>query len=339
MVEFLERLGSDYRSELWLVRAEGQVRTAHVYDYEDRAWLRQIAEETRPWLGFTHPRVAAIHDLSWSREHLVIVVGDERGHNFLRAARRLDDVREREAWAVAEIVAVADALAAMAQHQLGLVHRRIFDQVIVDAAGHAKIRAPIAYVQAFKQEGYMGRANSLVSPHGLAPEQVRGKAATPATDVFQLAVLLYTAIAQHRPFAGDSDWQLMQTIAEAKPPPPPSESLGVWSVIKRSLSADPALRYPTPAAFADALRHAGGDTPPPTALAKLAAFEPAMRPAPNESVGIIGWRCVKKWEQLKSTDSDGVRYCSECKHEVVEVRSLEAVIPLLGKRCISYRPE
>jgi eukaryotic-like serine/threonine-protein kinase len=339
MVEFLERIGLGYQRELWLVRTDQVLRTAHVFEDDDREWVDHIEADTQPWLGFVHPRVAEVHDISWSHGHLVIVVGDERGATFLQAARRLADAREREAWAIAEVIAVAEALDAMAKHDPGLVHRRIYDQVIVGADGRAKVRAPIAYVQAFKTQAYVGRSHSIVTMHGLAPEQALGKHVTPATDVFQLAALLYTAIAQKRPFAGESEWQLLQAIVEAKPPPPPSESIAVWSVLKRSLSADPKLRYPTPAAFADALRHAGSDTPPPAALAKLAAFQPGMRPAPHESAGIIGQRCTKKWEELAATDSEGVRYCRQCKHEVIEVRSLGAVIPLLGKRCISYRPE
>ncbi|HEY5920667.1 MAG TPA: hypothetical protein VIV11_03310 [Kofleriaceae bacterium] len=341
MVEFLERLGMGFRTDQWIVRADGVVRNAHVFHEDDPAWMREVEDKTRPWLGFVHPRFAEIHSISWARDTLVIVTGDERGQLLTRAAKHLTDPAEREAWAVAEAIAIANTVAAMTNHQPGFVHERVYDQVFVGADGHARLRAPIAYVQAYKPGTYLGRGNSLGSIYGMAPEQARGLRVTPATDVFGLATLLYTAIALRRPFEGanDSDFERLQAIVDAKQPRPPSNSLATWSVLKRALAKEPAERYPTPAAFADALYTAAGQTAPPSALAKLAALHPRTGPAPNESVGIIGWRCTKRWESLKPTESEGVRYCGECKHDVVEVTSLQAVIPLLGKRCIAYRPE
>lgn len=339
MVEFLERIGVDDDGELWLVRADGVTRTAHVYSDEDRESAQEIEEHTRPWLGFAHPRIAEIHAISWANGHLVIVVGDERGETFLQAAKRLEDAREREAWAVAELIGIAEGLDAMARYRSGTVHRRAYDQVIVGADGHARLTAPIAFAQVGKQRAYVGRSRSMGSPHGLSPEQVQGLHATPASDVFQLGSLLYTAIALRRPFDGDNDFAKFKAIMDAETPRPPSDTLAVWSVIKRSLAREPAGRYSTPAAFADALRTAAGDVTPPSALAKLAAFEIGRRPAPHQSAAIVGDRCAKRWDQLAATDSDGVRYCGDCKHEVVEVRSLAAVIPLLGKRCLAYRPD
>lgn len=339
MVEFLERLGVEYESECWLVRADGVTRTAHVYVDEDLEWLREIEHHTRPWLGFKHARIAEIYSISWSRRHLVIVVGDERGSNFLQAAKRLDDPREREAWAVAELIAIAGALDAMTRHRPGTVHRRVFDQLIVGADGHARLRAPIAFVQSGQARNYLGRGHAISSPRGLSPEQVQGFRVTPASDVFQLAMLLYAAVALRHPFAADNEFATLKAIMEAETPRPPSETLAVWAVLKRSLAKDPACRYPTPAAFADALRTAGDDAAPRSTLAKLAESQPGTRPAPHQSSAIAGSRCSKRWDALTPTSSAGIRYCGNCKQEVVEVRSLEAVIPLLGKRCVAFRPE
>jgi serine/threonine-protein kinase len=341
MVEFLERLGVGFRTEQWIVRADGVVRNAHVFLEEDPAWMREVEAKTTPWLGFTHPRVAEIHSISWARENLVVVTGDERGTYFMRAAKHLSDAREREAWAAAEVLAIADALTAMTRHEPGLVHQRVFDQVIVSPTGYARMRAPIAHVQAYAPGTYLGRGNSIGSLDGMSPEQVHGKRATPASDVFSLGTLLFSAIALRRPYAGanNSDFERMKAISDCVTPSPPSDSLAIWSVLRRALAKQPSERYPTPAAFADALRHAADGEPPPSALTKLATFVPGTGPAPSESVGIIGWRCTKQWEGLTPTQSEGIRYCGECKHEVVEVKSLRAVIPLLGQRCVAYRPE
>jgi hypothetical protein len=339
MVEFLERLGVGFRTEQWVVRSDGVVRNAHVHVDEDVAWLREVEAHTKPWLGFSHPRVAEVHEISWARDHLVIVVGDERGPSFVRAAKQLDDPREREAWAVAELIAISEALAAMTRHQPGLVHQRTYDQLIVGADGHARLRAPIAFVQAYKPGTYLGRGNSIGSLWGMSPEQVIGAGVTPASDVFSLATILYTAIALHKPFGGTTDFDTLTALRDAVLPKPPPSTADVWAILKRAFAKAPAARYPTPAAFADALRTAGDATPPASALARLSASNRNSGPAPSESAGIMGKRCTKRWDGLTPTATDGIRYCGECKHEVTLVRSLEAVIPLLGQRCIAYRPE
>jgi hypothetical protein len=71
-------------------------------------------------------------------------------------------------------------------------------------------------------------------------------------------------------------------------------------------------------------------------VAKMAALRPDSKPAPNHSMTIVGARCHMRWDELAPTGADGVRHCAICKHDVIQVRSLEAVIPLLGKRCIKY---
>jgi serine/threonine protein kinase len=337
MVEFLDRFGMGYGCDVWLVRVGDRLANAHVYDDENLEWLDGIANESTRWVGVEHPSLVPLLELAWDGRRLVIVTGDERGPTFVQAASLLTDPVERETWAVSELANICDALTELRRHDRNFVHRRAcHEQILVAADGHARLRAAIAWVAARARAGYLGRGNSLVSPQWMSPEQIEGKSLSPASDVFQLAATLYAAITLKRPFQRDTDYDTLTAVRDAAPPPPPSTTNApVRSLVMANLARDPSARLRDPAELGEALRAIVPETPALLA-AKMASLRPDKKPAPNHSMTIVGARCHMQWDALAPTVANGVRHCASCKHDVVHVRSLEAVIPLLGKRCIKY---
>jgi eukaryotic-like serine/threonine-protein kinase len=338
-VEFLERLAVDPYGEQWLARDAGEMRIVHIFDGEDRVAMGEMARGTHPWLRFAHPRVVLIHDVQWSMTRLLVIAGDERGTQLLRAVAQLTDAGERERWLVAELAAVAEGLAAMAAHVPGFVHRRACDEeIVIGPDGHARLRAPIAQVAIATKGGFLGRPRHTPSGRFLSPEQVRGHAVSPATDVFQLAMTLHCALSGKFPIEATGDFEMLTAITKGPPwPVPPTRSPGLAAVVLRAMARDPAERYANPADFAAALRGLYPGEAPPAACATLAALPP--RPPPNRSPLVAGDHCTKRWDELASTDVDSIRHCSDCRHDVVHIRSVEALVPLLGKRCVAFRDD
>jgi hypothetical protein len=101
---------------------------------------------------------------------------------------------------------------------------------------------------------------------------------------------------------------------------------------------DPKDRYPDPAAFAAELYECVPDAGDYDAVTsdRIAAWWPTATQAHEEASR--GPQCARKWEELDPGNDDTIRHCTSCKQQLVQVRSIAAAVPLLGKRCVAFRP-
>ena len=112
----------------------------------------------------------------------------------------------------------------------------------------------------------------------LAPEQVRGEEATPATDVYALGVVLYQFLTGRLPYEGSTLAELAVRQQNERPLPPSTyndevpETLG--AAVLRALDGDPSRRYASADELAGGLQRGlqGEDVTLPLA-------RPARRPA------------------------------------------------------------
>jgi len=98
----------------------------------------------------------------------------------------------------------------------------------------------------------IGESGTVRGTHAyMAPEQVRGEAWTPATDVFALGVVLWELVSGARLFHRGPPWLTMAAVVEAGVPRLPDP--GLDAIAQAALAKDPARRTPSPEALADAL--------------------------------------------------------------------------------------
>jgi len=162
-------------------------------------------------------------------------------------------------------------------HENGVVHRDIKPgNILVGDDG-------IARLTDFGIARIVGTNNTqtgamLGTPAYMSPEQVKGQAAGPASDVFALGVVLYEALTGVSPFAGDDIAAVLYRIVHVDPAPArahaPDLSPALEAVVARALAKEPEERYATAEAFADALRRA---LTSPTAVARPPAAEAGRR--------------------------------------------------------------
>ena len=277
VVYLAEREGAEFRQRvaLKLVRHPGA-----------RDAVRQrFVEERRILALLEHPRIAHLVDGGLTGEGLPyfameLVEGEPIdaycGAHHLSLERRLDLVMD-----VCEAVQYA--------HEHFVIHRdlkpsnilvRTDGQVKLLDFGIAKLLDPLGTVGGddATQTGVVA-----LSPQYAAPEQVRGKPATAATDTYALGVLSYELLTGRRPYEvrGCTPAELEHIVCEVEPPRP-SSTLGgpgraeddlararardttpdrlrrrlrgdLDVIVTKALHKDPARRYASAAALRDDL--------------------------------------------------------------------------------------
>lgn len=127
-----------------------------------------------------------------------------------------DKVADVGALCAADVAAVGAALSEglVAVHEAGVVHRDLKpSNILLSPKGPRIIDFGIAWATGASTLTHVGTA--VGSPGFLAPEQVRGAAVTPATDVFSLGATLAYASTGDSPFGhGSSEVMLYRVVHE-----------------------------------------------------------------------------------------------------------------------------
>ena len=153
---------------------------------------------------------------------------------------------------------VSDALS-MA-HAQGIVHRDVKPENILLEGKHAVLADfGIARALAHSRTGgaLTSTGSSVGTPGYMSPEQLAGEPVEASSDVYALAVVGYEMLAGVPPFQGGSAQALLTAHLTATPTPlrtmRPEVPKGVSAAMARALAKRAEERYPTAAAFAEAI--------------------------------------------------------------------------------------
>jgi tRNA A-37 threonylcarbamoyl transferase component Bud32 len=269
-------------------------------DQMDEVLVARFKNEIRAIGRLDHPNVVAAHD-----------AGEFRGIHFL-VMDFIDGVDLARVLEGQGRLSIPDACEAVRQAALGLqhaferglVHRDIKPSNLMLARGGRVQVLDLGLARSFGDataDTLTAKGTLLGTTDYLAPEQwEHAHAADTRADIYSLGCTLYHLITGRPPFAGEQHQSVLQKmLAHLKTPPPPIGQLqpevpaGLAAVLDRMLAKDPANRFESPAAVAEALRPftpgsdlghllGGPDTPVGHWAAAALAEAPTIDPATPE---------------------------------------------------------
>ncbi|HEY7327616.1 MAG TPA: serine/threonine-protein kinase [Gemmataceae bacterium] len=215
--------------------------------------VRRFYREARAAAQLRHPNIVPIYGMGlYEQQHCFTMPLFPRGS----LAQHLADYRRDAQEAVRLLVKVARAV--QAAHEQGIVHRDLKPgNILLDEHGE-----PIV--------SDFGLAKSLIvsatltlpthpvgTPAYMAPEQARCEAATMASDIWSLGVILYELLTGRLPFPGNGMAEITQRVLHEDPIFPrrfcPDLPRDLQTIILTCLEKEPSRRYKSAAALADDL--------------------------------------------------------------------------------------
>jgi len=173
-------------------------------------------------------------------------------------------LHERGGLPPAEMLTILEPLcdALHVAHDAGLVHRDVKASNVILAREGGAIRPVLldfGLVKLIDQigPGLTSSRSMLGTPAAMAPEQMRGQPVDARTDIYALGLLTYHALTGQPAFGG-APGVVQSYLAVHGPRPRPSTKVDIDPAIDepiaRALAPEPAARFPTAHAFAEALR-------------------------------------------------------------------------------------
>ncbi|MGH2758938.1 MAG: protein kinase domain-containing protein [Actinomycetota bacterium] len=296
------RMGSGGMGTVWRARdrtlgRDVAVKLLHEGLAADTTFAQRFRQEALSAAKLTHPNVVAVFDAGEHDGVPFIVMELVEGpslHGILA---------KNGALPVAEVARIGRAVCgALAHaHGRGLIHRDMKPaNVLLEEASREPKVADFGIAKGLEDSAGLTRTGGLIGTAAyLSPEQVSGRPATPASDVYAVGCMLYASLVGEPPFGGTTPVAVamrhlndpVPNLRERRPDVPEAFA----SVVHRALEKDPARRFADAQEMQRAISDTGLGGGPPADL-DVAATVPVVGTGPlpaRASTERIGARAAR----------------------------------------------
>jgi eukaryotic-like serine/threonine-protein kinase len=252
--ELADRLGSGgmsnvYRAtDLTLERTVAvKILAEHLSD--DERFVARFRREALAVAKLIHPNIVQVYDTGIDESRHYIVMEYVEGRSGAQILQRHGPLEPE----IAAEVGVQACAGLDYAHRRGIIHRDVKPgnlMIVGGPVGGGPMTVKLTdfgIARALAQTRITQVGSVVGTAAYLAPEQVRGEEATPATDVYALGVVLYQFLTGRLPYEGSTLAELAVRQQNERPLPPTTyndevpETLG--GAVLRALEGDPSRRY------------------------------------------------------------------------------------------------
>lgn len=303
--------------------------------------VRCFYREARSAAQLRHPNIVPIYGMGLHHgQHCFTMALFPRGS----LSQHLRDYRYDIRAAVGLAAKVARAV--QTAHERDIIHRDLKPgNILLDERGE-----PVVSDFGLAKQVEAGVTQTLAdhpigTPAYMAPKQARCEAATAASDIWSLGVILYELLTGRRPFTGGGADAVKQRVLEADPDSPrrlrPDLPRDLETIVLKCLAKEPARRYGSAAELADELeRWLAGEpiwTRPESRWQRVRRRMRAKRSVPAWllvallffSIGVAGaWALVAYFSPEARERRRQDQVLTALQHELAEGRSVTLVGPV-----------
>ena len=242
------QIGSGGMADVYLATDQSLGRKVAIKILSDRyardaAFIERFRREAAAAASLRHPNIVTVYDRGEAMGTSYIAMEYLDGPTLKEEIVRRAPLPEPEA-----INYATQALAALeAAHRQGVIHRDVkpHNMVLTDEGRLKVTDFGIARAANTQQ---MTEVGSIVgTAQYLSPEQARGLAVGPESDIYSMGVVLYEMLCGDLPFTGESAVDIaMKQVSDTPPPLNRRNRLvspAMEQVVMRALAKDPALRF------------------------------------------------------------------------------------------------
>jgi len=291
----LERAGAGGSAQVWRALDEETgdevaIKRLHPVVFADPTARRRLERESRALEMLESPNIVRIRDSHLTDDEAALVL------DYVPGKSLADHLAENGKVPIGEAVAVVRdiATALMTAHSAGVVHRDVKPANIILAPDRRALLTDFGVARQDAEDTINGSVTEVTGPgfvvgslRYMAPEQLRGEPATPASDQYGLAAVACQMLSGSPPFDGATPVAIAEAQAGA-PPMLPDVEPQLAEAVRRGLAIDPADRFPDVAAFAAAVGAAMRPAAASDATRVIPAVVPGVRHAARPAAVAIG---------------------------------------------------
>src|SRR3954454_20893704 len=210
----------------------------------DRSFVERFRREAQSAANLSHPNIVGVYDWGESGGTYFIVMEYVDGRSLAQVLRDDGALSPDRAADITTDIASALGFA----HRNGVVHRDVKPgNVLISPSGQVKVTDFGIARAVTTQENLTQTGTVMGTATYFSPEQARGEAVDPRSDVYSLGVVLYEMLTGKPPFAGENPVAVAYKHVQETPVPPrqvdPALPSSLEAVTLKALAKNPANRY------------------------------------------------------------------------------------------------